>query len=116
MATCSSTDTPSLSVTRLLSLKVLTNLKKVALFILIIEIHSESVELYIILSVLCLCYSFSSLIKASAIGSGSGVLGSGVFLFSLVDTKVTITTVKAAAFLHSMSRLKDRSIYKHVKM
>jgi hypothetical protein len=51
-----------------------------------------------------------------AIGSGRGVSGSGVFLFSLADTKDTITTVKAAAFLHSMSRLKERSIYKHVRM
>jgi len=116
MATCSSTDTPSLSVTRLLSLKVLTNLKKATLFILIIEIHSESVELYIILSVLCLCYSFSSLIRANAIGSDSGVSDPEVFLFSLVDTKETITIVKAAAFLHIMSWLKDRSIYKHIKM
>jgi hypothetical protein len=33
-----------------------------------------------------------------------------------VDTKEIITTVKAAAFLHSMSWVKDRSIYKHVKI
>jgi hypothetical protein len=45
-----------------------------------------------------------------------GVLDLGVFLFSLVDTKETITTVKASAFLHSMSRLKERSIYRHVRM
>jgi uncharacterized protein with beta-barrel porin domain len=45
-----------------------------------------------------------------------GVSDSGVSLFSLVDTKETITTAKAAAFLHSMSRLKKRSIYKHVRM
>jgi hypothetical protein len=35
---------------------------------------------------------------------------------SLVDTKETITTVKAAAYLHIMSQLKEGSIYKHIKM
>jgi len=39
-----------------------------------------------------------------------------VFLFSLVDTKETITTVKAAACLHSISRLNEGSIYNHVKL
>jgi len=47
------------------------------------------------LNVLCLCCSFCSLI-IGAKGSGT-VSGSGFFLFSLVLTKETITTVKAAA-------------------
>jgi hypothetical protein len=52
--------------------------------------------------VLILCYSFTSLSSESAVGSSY----TWVFLFSLVETKETIPTVKAATWLHSMSRLK----------
>jgi hypothetical protein len=102
MATYSSTDTPSLSETRPLSVKVLTNPKKGS------SLHpNHRNTLWISRMIYHFQCSVSVLLifipnQGQSYRIRQGVSGSGVFLFSLVDTKETITTVNVAAFLHSM--------------